>query len=108
MRAYPDGHTGDSLMALWFAYSESRDYFSNKMVIPTLGSIESKTPTRKEGENEADQKQILDQEIPRGRYSDPKAFYKQKQLEAKERTREAWRSISLGLLRKREQGYRWH
>jgi hypothetical protein len=26
MRAYPDGHTGDSLMALWFAFSEMRDY----------------------------------------------------------------------------------
>ena len=22
MRAFPDGHTGDSLMALWFAFSE--------------------------------------------------------------------------------------
>lgn len=35
MRAYPDGHTGDSLMALWFAYSEMRDRTSNALVIPS-------------------------------------------------------------------------
>lgn len=34
MRAYPDGHTGDSLMALWFACSEARDYLSNEITIP--------------------------------------------------------------------------
>jgi len=32
MRAYPDGHTGDSLMALWFAYSEARDRISSQPV----------------------------------------------------------------------------
>lgn len=35
MRSYPDGHTGDSLMALWFAYSEIRDRTSNSLVIPS-------------------------------------------------------------------------
>ena len=34
MRSYPDGHTGDSLMALWFSYSEIRDRTSNMLVIP--------------------------------------------------------------------------
>lgn len=35
MRSYPDGHTGDSLMALWFAYSEIRDRTSTQLVIPS-------------------------------------------------------------------------
>jgi hypothetical protein len=35
MRAFPDGHTGDSLMALWFAFSEMRDLTGDKIVIPT-------------------------------------------------------------------------
>ena len=30
MRAYPEGHTGDSLMALWFAFSEIRDCATNR------------------------------------------------------------------------------
>lgn len=35
MRAFPDGHTGDSLMALWFAYSEIRDKSSSGLIIPS-------------------------------------------------------------------------
>ena len=32
MRAFPDGHTGDfSLMALWFAFSEARDYNTGRI-----------------------------------------------------------------------------
>ena len=34
MRAFPDGHTGDSLMALWFAFSEMRDLTGNKIIVP--------------------------------------------------------------------------
>ncbi len=34
LRAFPDGHTGDSLMALWFAYSEIRDRLTGKFTIP--------------------------------------------------------------------------
>jgi hypothetical protein len=34
MRAFPDGHTGDALMALWFAFSEMRDLMGNKIVVP--------------------------------------------------------------------------
>lgn len=30
MRSYPEGHTGDSLMALWFAFSEIRDCTINQ------------------------------------------------------------------------------
>lgn len=35
MRAFPDGHTGDSLMAFWFAFTEMRDLMGTRMVIPT-------------------------------------------------------------------------
>jgi hypothetical protein len=34
MRAFPDGHTGDSLMALWFAFSEMRDLMGDRLVVP--------------------------------------------------------------------------
>ena len=48
MRAYPDGHTGDSLMALWFAYSEARDYFSNELVIPSTNNTLPEVPSLEE------------------------------------------------------------
>jgi hypothetical protein len=54
MRAYPDGHTGDSLMALWFAYSEARDRFSNRMVIP------SNTPSPTESLSLDEEAEMLD------------------------------------------------
>ncbi len=31
MRAYPEGHSGDSLMALWFAFSEIREYGNHEI-----------------------------------------------------------------------------
>lgn len=34
MRAFPDGHTGDSLMAFWFAFSEMRDLQGGRIVVP--------------------------------------------------------------------------
>lgn len=34
MRSWPDGHTGDSLMALWFAYLEMRDHKGRGFVAP--------------------------------------------------------------------------
>lgn len=34
MRAFPDGHTGDALMALWFAYSEIRELVGERVVFP--------------------------------------------------------------------------
>jgi hypothetical protein len=36
MRQYPSGHTGDSLMALWFAFSEIRDQTADKYTIPGI------------------------------------------------------------------------
>ena len=38
MRAFPDGHTGDSLMALWFAFSEMRDLTGKRLLVPTDSS----------------------------------------------------------------------
>jgi hypothetical protein len=57
MRAYPDGHTGDSLMALWFAYSEARDRFSNRVVFP------SNTPTPTESLSLDEEAELLDKVI---------------------------------------------
>ena len=34
MRAFPDGHTGDALMALWFAYSEIRELLGTRVLTP--------------------------------------------------------------------------
>lgn len=45
MRAFPDGHTGDSLMALWFAFSEMRDLQGNRIVVPTNESLIKDGPT---------------------------------------------------------------
>lgn len=36
MRAFPDGHTGDSLMAFWFAFSEMRDLMGDRMIVPSF------------------------------------------------------------------------
>ena len=44
MRSYPDGHTGDSLMSLWFAYSEVRDRTSNTLIIPSAFMQPLNTP----------------------------------------------------------------
>jgi hypothetical protein len=38
MRAFPDGHTGDSLMALWFAFSEMRDLTGDKIIVPQVNA----------------------------------------------------------------------
>lgn len=35
MRAFPSGHTGDALMALWFAFSEIRELMGTRITMPT-------------------------------------------------------------------------
>lgn len=37
MRQFPDGHTDDALMALWFAYSEIRKLIGTRAVVPSRG-----------------------------------------------------------------------
>ena len=75
MRAFPDGHTGDSLMALWFAFSEVRELLGNRVVVPGKGvdMIKDSPPVhtaeeRAPMEKAADQATILEQEYERSSF----------------------------------------
>ena len=61
MRAFPDGHTGDSLMALWFAFSEMRDHLQGRITIPS-GPYRPQ-PQGPMTEAEADRETIAKQEL---------------------------------------------
>ncbi len=68
MRAFPDGHTGDALMALWFAYSEIRELVGGRLLFPqsSLSIIRDSPPTktveqRVELEKQADIEMITQQ-----------------------------------------------
>lgn len=71
MRDWPTGHTGDILMALWFAFSEIRDAVASAPKIPTpMGKTETlikeevdvfNKEIRKELEKEADKKVSAEQ-----------------------------------------------
>jgi hypothetical protein len=63
MRAFPDGHTGDSLMALWFAFSEMRDRIGTRIIIP--GSPSTPRPEGPQTEQDADRELINKQEMGR-------------------------------------------
>lgn len=77
MLAFPEGHTGDSLMALWFAYLEMVDITGNRIIMPTstdtsLTTIVKQpapagTPERKEQEKAADVEVMTHAEIMRSR-----------------------------------------
>lgn len=65
MLAFPEGHTGDSLMALWFALLEMMELTGTKYVMPKAGTAPGAvnkptepapqgTPERKEQEKQAD------------------------------------------------------
>lgn len=70
MRAFPDGHTGDALMAFWFAFSEMRDLMGGRLVVPstTASHITKESPdisnpeVLKVEEKKADQALILEQQ----------------------------------------------
>ncbi len=70
MRAFPDGHTGDSLMALWFAFSEMRDLTGDRVLVPApqanpknVDPPNLRDPIiRKAEEKKADQAMILEQQ----------------------------------------------
>lgn len=75
MRAYPDGHTGDSLMALWFALSEIRDRSGDAIVIPSGKYVKNREvvdltnpETRKEEEHKADIALTLEQQYERSEF----------------------------------------
>lgn len=58
MRAWPDGHTGDVLMALWFAFLQMRDHKGRSFVHPrpevTVVQEQLQTKTQEEIDTELD------------------------------------------------------
>lgn len=77
MRAFPDGHTGDSLMAFWFAFSEMRDLRGDRVVVPNatnpllVDPPDLRDPTiLKEEEKKADQAQVQEQEYERSMFNE--------------------------------------
>ncbi|MDE2106085.1 MAG: hypothetical protein KGL39_53170 [Patescibacteria group bacterium] len=77
MRAFPDGHTGDSLMALWFAFSEMRDLTGDRVVVPSIqgNPINVDPPNlkdpevRKPLEKKADQALMLEQQAEQQQFA---------------------------------------
>jgi hypothetical protein len=72
MRAFPDGHTGDSLMATWFAFSEVRELLGQRVVFPKsmLSGLKDSPPVETEAqraplERDADLDMIRRQEHER-------------------------------------------
>lgn len=72
MRAFPDGHTGDSLMATWFAFSEVRDLVGSRVLVPgvPIDRIKDSPPTQTEEqrapmEAATDRAMVLEQEYER-------------------------------------------
>lgn len=75
MRAFPDGHTGDSLMGGWFAFSEIRELVGNRVMIPMgdVRRIKDSPPVetaeqRAPMEAEADKAAIMEQEFERANF----------------------------------------
>lgn len=72
MLAFPEGHTGDSLMALWFAYLEMMELTSTKYLVPKIGVVEPTilpvgTEARKVAEKAADSELETLQNLQRSR-----------------------------------------
>lgn len=75
MRAFPDGHTGDSLMATWFAFSEIRELVGTRVLIPTgdFRRIKDSPPVYTEEqrapmEAASDQALVMEQEFERSNF----------------------------------------
>jgi hypothetical protein len=63
MRAYPEGHTGDSLMALWFAFSQLRDSTAGAYTIGrTLGIDKKPSPIMPEAFKNPDKMKELERQ----------------------------------------------
>lgn len=87
MRQFPDGHTGDSLMALWFAYSEIRKLMGSKAVFPrsTMSTVKDSPPVatpqqRMVYEKEADLEMIREQEKQRSGFDRMAGVFGRKDL----------------------------
>lgn len=76
MRAFPDGHTGDSLMAFWFAFSQMRDLSGDSITVPSIAAhLAFKDPPpmstpeeRKPLEDIADKAWIAEQDYERSQF----------------------------------------
>lgn len=66
MRAYPEGHSGDSLMALWFAYSEMRDCRTHHVTFLRVDGVDFHNP-----DDETNNSQAGNQTKPDGPKIDP-------------------------------------
>lgn len=91
MRAWsadPTEHTGDGLMALWFAYSEARTLLGSRILIPGMGDRIQNSPDTKnpevlaEGNKVADEKLRAEQEYQRSNFRD---LMRKRMLEASRR-----------------------
>ncbi len=75
MRSFPDGHTGDSLMALWFALSEIREKTGNSLTIPSsfmqprIGPNLKDPIVFKTEERKADEALIAEQSFERSNFN---------------------------------------
>lgn len=76
MRAFPDGHTGDSLMALWFAFSEARELIGSRIIVPgsSLSALKDSPPVdtseqRAPMEKDVDEALRLEQEYERSNFN---------------------------------------
>jgi len=77
MRAFPDGHTGDSLMAFWFAFWEYRELLGERLVVPsTTGHPLNVNPpdwsdpeVMEKGNKEADLALVREQEAERAAFA---------------------------------------
>jgi len=75
MRNWPEGHTGDSLMALWFAFSEIRDLTNDQYSVPNVLSIQKQEVNvhdpnvRKVEEKKADIAQQMESEYERSLFT---------------------------------------
>lgn len=77
MRAFPDGHIGDSLMALWFAFSEMRDLRGDRVVVPNAQDPRLVDPPDLRDpiilaaeEKKADMAQVQEQEYERSMFNE--------------------------------------
>lgn len=61
MRAFPDGHTGDSLMALWFAISEIRELMGTRLLVPGMVDTIQDSPSVVTAEERAPMEKVADQ-----------------------------------------------
>ncbi len=93
MRAYPEGHTGDSLMALWFAFSEIREHCREICFARiggndfcTGGSLKTNNPKKPKNPESGIQTKILENKKPWKDEEERKALDHQADLDCMRRS----------------------